>query len=301
MAADIIKIDLTDVQDTLQATFQRDFELTTYADGSTITLASGTVEEVGGYLYRVEGGDLAITDGGVANGTVYVEISDDGDGTGTAELSTTAGTWDPNLRGYYKVTGEKTIFAMTKAAGPVYSNRGRLLAPLDQTRSIGQIFAIHPDTLILPNPFNFAPCDGVASFDTNFIDDGNDANVPDLTDDRFLMGDTTYGTGGADTHNHMWYYCENDYNAGSGDDLLGFHAFDSSGANKNFQNSVEGGFSDPVGTEFVMSETTTGGPAGSIKFLGGLTPTVDGTDHYYTDNADSKPLYFSVLYYIRIK
>ena len=130
--ADIIKIDLTDVQDTLQGTFQRDFELTDYTDSPIIELAAGTVEEVGGFIYRVEGGDIVVADSGVINGTVYIEVSDDGDGTASAEVSATSGTWDPNLRGYYKPTGEKTIFAMVKSAGPTYSDKFRISVPFKQ-------------------------------------------------------------------------------------------------------------------------------------------------------------------------
>lgn len=125
MAADIIKLDLTDVQDYIQGAIQTPFHLTSYADGSTIVLASGRVEELGGYFYRVEGGDLTITDGGVANGTVYVHIKDDGDGTASAYLATAAGTWDPNKGGYYHTDGAKVVFQMEKAAGPVYNNRVR--------------------------------------------------------------------------------------------------------------------------------------------------------------------------------
>ena len=39
--ADLIEIDLLDIDDTLQATFQTEMELTSYADGTTIFLEAG--------------------------------------------------------------------------------------------------------------------------------------------------------------------------------------------------------------------------------------------------------------------
>jgi hypothetical protein len=132
MAADIIKFDLTDVQNTLQGVFQMPFELTSYDDGGTIDVGSGRVEMIGGYPFRVEGGDLEITDSGVAAGNVYVLIRDEGDDTAVAYLSTKAGVWNPNLGGYYiddgsADDGAKVLFKMIKEASPTsYTYRSRM-------------------------------------------------------------------------------------------------------------------------------------------------------------------------------
>jgi hypothetical protein len=132
--ADIIKLDLTQVNQYTAGAIQQPFELTDYDDSATIELASGRTEEVGGALYRVESGDLTITDGGVANGDVYVLILDDGDDTASAYLSTKSGTFDPNKGGYYindasGDNGAKVVFKMTKFTGPIYRNKVRTEIP----------------------------------------------------------------------------------------------------------------------------------------------------------------------------
>lgn len=142
--ADIIKLSLTSVQDYIQGALQNPFFLTDYSNSATLTLASGRVEEAGGYFYRVEGGDLAITDGlGVTYGDVYVHLKDDGDGTASAYLSTVAPTmsnWDANKGGYYHTDGAKIIMHMVRAAGPTYSDKARLDKPSFRSNDRIQIF-----------------------------------------------------------------------------------------------------------------------------------------------------------------
>ena len=130
MAADIIKLDTATVNDYVSGAIRTGFELTSWADDANIILGSGRVETVGEYFYQVQGGDLTITDGGVANGTVYVLILDDGDGTASAYVSTKSGTWDPNKGGYYindasADDGALVLYQMVKSAGPIYSKKTR--------------------------------------------------------------------------------------------------------------------------------------------------------------------------------
>ena len=131
MAADIIKLDLAQVNDYISGAIRRGFELVSWADDSSIVLASGRVETVGEYFYQVQGGDLTITDSGIANGTVYCLIKDDGDGTASAYMSTKSGTYDPNKGGYYISDasgddGAKVLFQMIKSSSPsVYSRKAR--------------------------------------------------------------------------------------------------------------------------------------------------------------------------------
>lgn len=302
MAADIIKLDLTDVNQYIAGAIQLDFFLTTFASDGNIILASGRVEEVGGFFYRVEGGDLTVSDSGIANGDVSIIIIDDGDGTATAKVSDEFGVEDSNKGGFYinggPDDGAKVIFAMTKATGPIYSNRGRLLHPLSQERGIGEIFGIHPDTLILPNPFNFSRCDGVELFDTAFIGIGNDTKVPDLTDDRFLQGDNTYVNTGANTininhshtvngHNHQWF--DWDTNDGSPD-----RTFNSGGSLINI--SAGGG-----GTGSTTSLDTTAKSNSTLAVDSYTNNSSPGTDAQLSTAQDIRPKRFSVLYYIRIR
>jgi len=125
----IRKIDLTDVGDTLQGTMTTVFELSDYNDGllSTVDLASGRAEEMGGQVYRVESGDYQVTDAGVADGTVYVHLLDSGAGTATAYMSIEAGIYDPNKGGYYHTDGAKVIFKMKKNS-TAYNERIRIPA-----------------------------------------------------------------------------------------------------------------------------------------------------------------------------
>jgi hypothetical protein len=128
--SDIIKLDMTDIEDTQLGIFQTDFELTSYEDDADIILAAARVEYIGDFPYRVEDGDLTVTDSGVVNGTVYILLKDDGDGTASAYVSTKAGDYDPNKGGYYvndasPDDGAKVLFQMKKDTGPIYSYKAR--------------------------------------------------------------------------------------------------------------------------------------------------------------------------------
>lgn len=121
---DITIINATDVQNTLQGSFKPGFKLTSYADDSTVTIISGTYEEVGSQLYRVDGGDLAVTDS-ASNGNAYLYLSDDGDGTGTAELLNTVPTYD-SIRGGFYSSAKKAILFLRKN-GSTYYNKTQIL------------------------------------------------------------------------------------------------------------------------------------------------------------------------------
>ena len=120
----INKIDLTQVNETLQATFQQPMWLTTNTDDTTLALAAGTVEEVGGYLYRVEGADETVTDDGVPDGTAYIYINDPGTGVAVASCKGVPPTWSATKGGYYRAN-TKAIFVLVKS-GTTYSKKQRL-------------------------------------------------------------------------------------------------------------------------------------------------------------------------------
>ncbi|MBU2514506.1 hypothetical protein KJ966_24540 [bacterium] len=68
---------------------------------------------------------------------------------------------------------------------------------------IGEIIAIHPYAPT-PDSYFFKFCDGTGQLGDNFPGHETDA-VPNLTDNRFLMGGTGYGTGGSNVlldHTH---------------------------------------------------------------------------------------------------
>ena len=123
----ITVFDPSDVPGTLQSTYLDPFELTSYADGTTtLKLASGRTEEIGGALYLVDTADFTITTAGPTDGVVYVYVGEDGitPGNGAAYLSKTAPTFDPNKGGYYSGS-DKAIFRMTKS-GTTYTLKRRL-------------------------------------------------------------------------------------------------------------------------------------------------------------------------------
>jgi hypothetical protein len=301
-------IDLTNTQDTLQGILQQEYELTDQYDGNlaTVVLAAGRTEEVGDQLYRVIDGDLPVTDAAIADGKVYIHLKALTATTAEATLEVDPGTFDPNKGGFYTVGGEKVIYAMTKDTG-VYSNKGRMLTPQGYDQQLGQIFPVHPDVKKLPNPYNFSKCDGVELMPTVNFDTGNDTNVPDLTDERFLQGATTYARTGSNTknlehnhgntgsnlgdHNHQWHISN-----GTG---VSNQSYNPSGAVTNFSVNAS------------ASQTSSGA-------IGGADKDIDKylTNNYYTSNTnlahdhstsnalsstqDFRPQYFNVLYYMRI-
>lgn len=135
--ADIEILDLTDPQDTLQSAIKAQFKLTSYADDTTITLIAGMAEEVSSALYRVIDGDLAVTDS-ASNGSAYIYLSDDGDGTGTAELLNTVPTYD-SVRGGFYSSGKKAIFFLRKN-GSTYYNKTRIVDYRNLNRTIYEYY-----------------------------------------------------------------------------------------------------------------------------------------------------------------
>ncbi|MBU2646121.1 hypothetical protein KKI24_15560, partial [bacterium] len=68
---------------------------------------------------------------------------------------------------------------------------------------IGKIIALHPYATD-PDSYFFKFCDGTGTLGDNFPGHETDP-IPNLTDDRFLMGGSGYGTGGSNTlldHTH---------------------------------------------------------------------------------------------------
>ena len=122
----ILITDLTNIQLTLQNTFQEAFQLTSYEDGTdALVLAAGNSQRVGNALYYIASGDYNVL-GSVSDGACYIYLSDLGAGIGAATLSNTDPTFYPNLGGYYNTAGDRAIFSMTQD-GTSYINRVRLV------------------------------------------------------------------------------------------------------------------------------------------------------------------------------
>lgn len=326
----IRKIDLATGNElnVLEGTYQVPFALTSFADDSSLILAAGRSEVIGDYLYRVEEGNFSVTDS-AANGDAYLYLADLGDGTASAILTNDVPTFDPLRGGYYNGLSRAIMFCI-KSTGPIYSYKmllnvssvelsGNIRAislVLKNTASantflatsfkcdgssagsippIGSIIGIHPDvkeTLGLDSSI-WALCDGNTDLPTAYFYTTHDTKVPDLTDDIFLRGSSSYGVGGSHvynlSHNHMWYY---GYRTISNQGCV---SYDSGG-------NIE---------DFVSTTNGSGGAVNSIlsnatgNCIGGLD-VINNAKRYYTNKSLSttyniRPKYFSVKYYMRIK
>lgn len=144
----INKISLTDVQNTLQSNLVTPFELTSYADDTSLSLASSRAEEIGNQIYRVESGDFAVTDS-ASDGIAYVYVADPGSGVATATLLNTVPTFDPNKGGWYSGTA-KACFIVVKA-GTTYSNKYRLQARGEYVQELKSDNIIADSSIVSPS------------------------------------------------------------------------------------------------------------------------------------------------------
>jgi len=127
----ILITDLTDIQQTLQNTFQEKFQLTDYDNApGPLVLAAGNSIRVGGSLYYITNGDYTVTDNvpTPTTGTTpcYIYLSDVGGGIGAATLEDDIPTFDPNKAGYY-FGNARAIFSMSKDSSNNFINRVRLV------------------------------------------------------------------------------------------------------------------------------------------------------------------------------
>jgi len=112
----INKIDLSQINETLSAAFSaRGFQLQSLADDSSMILEGGGIEEIGSYLYRVEGATTP-ADATSANGDRYLYVYDSGTGTATAEILTNAPVWNSALGGFY-YNNKKAVYYTFKLSG----------------------------------------------------------------------------------------------------------------------------------------------------------------------------------------
>jgi len=143
----ILITDLTDIEQTLQNTFQEKFQLTDYDNGGgPLVLAAGNSIRVGGSLYYITGGDYTVTDNVTTPGSgttaCYIYLADAGSGTGVATIETDTPTFDPNNAGYY-FGNARAIFSMSKDSSGNFINRVRLVdAELKRARDRQLIYSL---------------------------------------------------------------------------------------------------------------------------------------------------------------
>jgi hypothetical protein len=124
--ADILVVDWTTVSEVTKGSFMEGFELTSYADGSTLDLSSSRYESIGGILYLVSGGNVSVnTSAATIDGTYYIHVKDDGDQTASAFLNSNAGTFNGELGGYY-YNGGKVTHRVEKVSSS-FNGRVRLI------------------------------------------------------------------------------------------------------------------------------------------------------------------------------
>lgn len=161
---------------------------------------------------------------------------------------------------------------------------------LKVSNPIGTIIPVHPDTksAYLPDSEYWAACDGVTDLNTTYFNTGNDTKVPDLTDDRFLMGDNTYGSAGSNnlashthSHNHKWHQVNNSSTASQ--------SYNSGGTLTDISFTVGGG---SAVNAILAAQKNTGGYLDTDYYT--------ATDSTTSSVVDNKPQYFSVLFYMRI-
>jgi hypothetical protein len=159
---------------------------------------------------------------------------------------------------------------------------------------IGSIIGVHPDvdTAKVIDTNHWKACDGVGTFVFTYPDGttSGSINTPDLTDNRFLMGGTASGTGGSNTivdHTHTF-----SLTAAGQDGGAHTHTY-------TRYNSLTG--ADGSGYPSLWNGTTTANTGSTTHTHNdsAVSGTI-GTGSAPT-STDSRPLYFTVEYYIRIK
>ena len=113
--------------------------LTNYTNTTLPAIANGSIIEVNGTLFEAVG-DIAITVGGVSDGTVYILVTPSGvspDQVLTAEFTATVPTWFEEKQGWYNAGGTARYlnFKMNKASA-VYSDKRQFFTTENEDVSV---------------------------------------------------------------------------------------------------------------------------------------------------------------------
>jgi len=158
---------------------------------------------------------------------------------------------------------------------------------------IGSIIGIHPGVTVAKaiDTTNWLACDGTGTCTFTYPDGTTTTgvNVPDLTDNRFLMGGTGSGTGGSNTvvdHTHTF-----SLTAAGQDGGAHTHTYT---RYESFGYAAAG--SDPYWGYTSIVATSSTAHTHNDSAVSGTIGSGDAPS-----STDSRPLYFTVLYYMRIK
>lgn len=152
---------------------------------------------------------------------------------------------------------------------------------------IGSIIGLHPGVTIAKavDTDYWIACDGVGTCTFTYPDGTTTTgvSVPDLTDNRFLMGGTSSGTGGSNTIVDHTHDC-GDYDTSHTHSYTRYSTY--------YMNPELSGPIDKFIWDHTTSVSTGSGGGNHSHAIGnGSAP----------GSTDSRPLYFTVLYYMRIK
>ena len=239
-----------------------------------------------------------------------------------------------SITGTHTVSGASTANSYAATAGM----NGPSLIP------IGSIIGLHPGTNFTKaiNATYYARCDNTGGNVTLTYNDAttDSVSLPDLSDDRFLMGGTGSGSGGSNTiidHTHASGSTSVDHiHTTSSEDISHIHSIDPPNTESVAEiqththdytdTQLGAGTGHEVGGEFggvaptdttgtnsaththftkiVAFNSETGGSAAHTHTIS----TSGSTAHTHTigsgsvpGSTNSRPVYFTVIYYIRIK
>jgi hypothetical protein len=125
----IERVDWTDNTDISKGSFLREFNLTSWDDGTTLDLAGGRYESLNGFAYKITGGDFSVdTSPATTDGTWYIHIVEDGvtPGNAIAYLDSNAGIYRGDLGGfYYDVGGGRLakVWGVVEKVATSFNNR----------------------------------------------------------------------------------------------------------------------------------------------------------------------------------
>lgn len=115
----INQILISDVQNYLKGNLAFPFDISDL-ETDTLQLSAGRTDKINDNFYRIEGGNLAVTDS-ASNGISYIYIDENGDGTASAELLNTVPVFSVAKGGFY--SGNKKAVVKLVKTGAVYTDK----------------------------------------------------------------------------------------------------------------------------------------------------------------------------------
>ncbi len=283
---------------------------TDFADSSVVmSITSGSYFEIAGSGYLSDT-DTEVASGEEATGLCYI-LATGSTAACTIAWTTTAPTWRDDFQGYY-ATVASTVRALGGCTYDGNSYDGRWVYEESRADGIpeGIIVAQIPGyfgdgsngsytAVAITNNSKWKVCDGAALNDPlSLIFNGAGRYLPNLTDDRFLMGDTFGAIGGiggnntmAHTHtypDHKHQIAHYDYTSANEKDL---YFYDSAGTNRRILGSyAEFGTGSAYYIKFPLTTDYT------------LYSKTDGSGNTgAASNTENRPTYLSCQYLMKVR